>query len=365
MWLVPGSIGVVGAANIAFQQKAKLIRHIHALEADAVIIDVGAGVSFNVLDLFDMADVRLVVMTPQLTALQNAYAFLKGAVFRELHRLADTEERSRLIDANPEASTATRRVPELVARVREIDAGFGARLLAGLAGFGACILGNQLSDASERSTLDAVARMMNDFLGIDAPVIGALRASRRIHDSVQARRPYLLDASGDESSGAFREIARYLLQRDVGALRRARESLDPRKVPSGETHDEPLPAPFTSYFRAHERFPVSCRGTLTFASGSLPVEILDVSTGGAKLGLEKPAPPIGSRALLILGCLPERPSVPCVIRNAPDRSAGVQFLAEPRISERIALEIVRGFATTTGATSPEHQGPAPLPGIRG
>lgn len=342
--LVPGSCGVVGSANIPFQQKLKLIRHIRALDADAVVIDVGAGVSFNVLDLFDAADLRLVVMTTQLTSLQSCYAFLKGAVFRELRKLADTAGRAGLVEESPEAHAATRRVPDLVARVREKDAAFGSRLLAGLATFGARVVGNQVFDPSERGVLEAISRMTSDFLGVDTPVIGMLRASRKIHDSVQSRRPYLLEAAAEESAVALRQIARSLLQTDVGALRLARQATEERECHADESRQEPLPAPLESYSRAHERFPIRCKATLIFAAGTLSVEVLDVSEGGAKLAVPRP-PPAGSRAVLILGALPDRPSVPCVVRHTSGETWGVEFLADARLTRRLVKDLVARFAS--------------------
>ena len=70
--LVPGAGGEVGTANLPTARKLKLIRHLRSLDADVVMVDVGAGVSFNVLDLFDAADLKVVVTTPQLTSAQNA-----------------------------------------------------------------------------------------------------------------------------------------------------------------------------------------------------------------------------------------------------------------------------------------------------
>ena len=84
--LIAGSSATAGAANLNHAQKLRLIRQVQALRADVVIIDVGAGISFNVIDLFNAADLRLLVITPQLTSVQNAYGFLKAAVFRIARR---------------------------------------------------------------------------------------------------------------------------------------------------------------------------------------------------------------------------------------------------------------------------------------
>ncbi len=72
-----------GAANPKHSQKQKLIRSLRkADEFDLVVIDLGAGTSFNTLDLFLAARVHLVVTTPEPTAVQNAYGFIKCAAQR-------------------------------------------------------------------------------------------------------------------------------------------------------------------------------------------------------------------------------------------------------------------------------------------
>src|SRR5204862_3174172 len=45
--IVVGSGAVPGAANINHGQKQKLLRHIRGLDADLVVVDVGAGTSHN------------------------------------------------------------------------------------------------------------------------------------------------------------------------------------------------------------------------------------------------------------------------------------------------------------------------------
>jgi MinD-like ATPase involved in chromosome partitioning or flagellar assembly len=77
---------VIGAANPKHSQKHKLLRHLAKIDVDVVVIDLGAGTSFNTLDLFLAARVRLVVTTPEPTAVQNAYGFIKCAAARERAR---------------------------------------------------------------------------------------------------------------------------------------------------------------------------------------------------------------------------------------------------------------------------------------
>jgi len=63
--LVAGDSDTLGSANPAHAQKLKLIRHLRAMPCDLVIVDLGAGTSFNTLDLYLAADVGVVVTTAE------------------------------------------------------------------------------------------------------------------------------------------------------------------------------------------------------------------------------------------------------------------------------------------------------------
>jgi flagellar biosynthesis protein FlhG len=85
--VLSGASDILSLANLKFAQKTKIIQGISQLDADHVIIDLGAGTSFNVLDFFLIADNKIVVLTPQPVSIQNAYAFVRNGVYRKLSRL--------------------------------------------------------------------------------------------------------------------------------------------------------------------------------------------------------------------------------------------------------------------------------------
>ncbi len=85
--IVSGADFVPGMANPAHWMKLKIMRHVKALPADYVIIDLGAGVHFNTLDFFSMSDRGIVVTAPEPGAVMNAYSFIKSALFRRLQNI--------------------------------------------------------------------------------------------------------------------------------------------------------------------------------------------------------------------------------------------------------------------------------------
>lgn len=88
---ISGAGQILSLANPKFAQKVKLIKGIFKLDADYVLLDLGAGTSFNTLDFFLVAHKKIAVLTPQPTAIQNAYGFVRNSVYRRLSQLSSRE----------------------------------------------------------------------------------------------------------------------------------------------------------------------------------------------------------------------------------------------------------------------------------
>lgn len=87
LMFISGAEFVPGMANPAHWMKAKMMRHLMELPADFVIIDLGAGVHFNTLDFFGLADRGIIVTMPEPGAVMNAYGFIKAAFFRKIQNV--------------------------------------------------------------------------------------------------------------------------------------------------------------------------------------------------------------------------------------------------------------------------------------
>ena len=81
---IPGDSEMPGLANVTAGQKNRLIRHLRHMDADFVVLDLGSGSTYNTVDFFLAADRGIIVTTPALTSILNAYLFLKNSVFRLL-----------------------------------------------------------------------------------------------------------------------------------------------------------------------------------------------------------------------------------------------------------------------------------------
>jgi len=89
--LICGASEILSLANPQYAQKNKIVQNLTQLAADHVILDLGAGTSYNVLDFFLIADNPIVVVTPQPISIQNAYGFVRNAIYRKLSRMASQQ----------------------------------------------------------------------------------------------------------------------------------------------------------------------------------------------------------------------------------------------------------------------------------
>jgi flagellar biosynthesis protein FlhG len=90
-FLIGGNSSRLGAANIHFTRKLKLMRSVNQIQADVVILDLGADTSYNNIDFFLSADCGIVLTTCDPAAYLEAYNFIKVAVLRKLNRVFGPE----------------------------------------------------------------------------------------------------------------------------------------------------------------------------------------------------------------------------------------------------------------------------------
>jgi flagellar biosynthesis protein FlhG len=80
---IPGDTEIPGLANLKTSQLKTLVKELIALkdDTDILILDLGAGTHQSILDFFLLSERGIIVSAPMVTAVLNAYVFLKNTVF--------------------------------------------------------------------------------------------------------------------------------------------------------------------------------------------------------------------------------------------------------------------------------------------
>ena len=341
--IIPGSGAVPGAANIAHAQKLKLIRHLRTLDTDVVILDIGAGVAFNTIDLFCAADVGVVVCSPQLPSVQNVYSFLKSVVYRSIQLEAETPQ-ERSLYKTLEEKDDTEGTAAFLQRIEAEAPDYAQRARARLGALRNYLVGNLCFNERECNTFYAVSRMMMDFLLVDVPFLAALSSSKRIHNSVNKRTPYLLSGSSDANSGRLQQIGRQLMQVSLQPTNDATASCGK----ATEAHS--LHQAVTVNTRQAERFPVQMKATIVTGQRVLSALVEEISTHGMLIRVQDSLE-VQEQVELLLDAAPSETLRAKVVRQTPPDTYGVELHLYSRLDADVVADYAERFAPLTNSNN--------------
>lgn len=191
--IICGASEVLTLANLQYTQKVKILQAISKIEADHVILDLGAGTGFNTLDFFLSADRQIVVMTPQPVAIQNAYAFVRNAVYRTLSRLTSRRPSlGGLVKAamDPKNDIQVRTVSTLLDRVAENgDLADASEMAIHLKRIHPTLITNMVREPRDKNAGRIIQMVSQKHLTIQAEIGGGVYYDPQINAMVSAMEP--------------------------------------------------------------------------------------------------------------------------------------------------------------------------------
>lgn len=208
--LISGAMDFLGAANPKYTQKLRLLREIARLDVDNVIIDLGGGTGFNILDFFLIADHGVLTVVPEPTSIENAYRFIKAAYYRRLKTLEMSWNLRPLIEAamSEQSGKGLKTPRDLVQYVEARDAAGGARLRAELEKFPLELVVNQVRNEDEHKLGHAISDACRKYFGISMQYLGAIPYDDAVWKAVRRRKPVVRDSPQSPAAHAIRDVAK-------------------------------------------------------------------------------------------------------------------------------------------------------------
>ncbi|MBN2738060.1 MAG: P-loop NTPase [Spirochaetales bacterium] len=189
---IPGDSLFPGSANLEFFVKQKIIKDLRELKADYIILDLGAGTNFNVIDFFLMTHQGLVLTAPETTAILNSYSFLKTALFRLLFRSfpprsAERKAIASFISQRIEGSGSN--FHDLVKIISTLKDASGKLAQRQLAGFFPRVILNQCRSQNDINIGARLRDISRRNLGVEIEYIGVLPHDPNLPASLIKRKP--------------------------------------------------------------------------------------------------------------------------------------------------------------------------------
>lgn len=207
--LIPGDAEMVGIADITAVQKKKLISQIYNLDAEYIILDLGAGSSYNTIDFFTLSPYSILVAMPELTSILNAYALLKTSIFRLLYLEFKSypEIKSLFNRQMKKGGENAWKVSELLNYIFDIDPEIHARAVSIVDFMNPKLIINMASIPKDIEMGEKLRKISKTYLSVNIDYLGFLYRDKEVHQSIIARKPLALLASQNQTFQTISRIA--------------------------------------------------------------------------------------------------------------------------------------------------------------
>lgn len=214
--IISGAQDELGIANLKQMHKNKILSKLGELDADYVLLDLGAGTTFNTLDFFISADKGVLVILPEPTSIENTYRFIKSVYHRRLKMIEELLDIQPLINQamNAKISTASNTPVDLVKKIIEINPEMGMKVQSEISKFKPNIVMNQIRSQQDIDIGFSIQSVCRRYFGIDMNYVGYLDYDSSVWQSVKKRKPLLMEFPNSRLVNNFDRIVHKLLELD-------------------------------------------------------------------------------------------------------------------------------------------------------
>ncbi len=212
--IISGAQDPIGITNLRNNQRAKLMTKLQELDADFVLLDLGAGTSTNTLDFFLSADQKIIVVTPEPTSIENAYRFIKLAFYRMLRASTESPHVRALVEQAMDLrnSRAIRSPKDLLLEVSRLSPRDGAELQEKMERFRISLIVNQVRVKSEAEIGKSIQLVCERYFGMAVNYTGYIPYDSSVWQSIRKRVPFLIDTPNSAVVTHLESVLRNLLK---------------------------------------------------------------------------------------------------------------------------------------------------------
>lgn len=192
---IPGDSELPGFAALKFYEKKKLTTNLLALEADYLVLDLGAGTALGILDFFLLSPQGILITAPTVTAILDAYLFLKNLVFRMITSSFPKKSSGSayLTKLQSDAQTMQRLyIPRLLSELQKIDPKNAAKLIAKLQSFKPRVVMNMVESPADAEKVFKLRNSCKQYLDVDLEHLGIISKDSIQDIALASRLPVIV-----------------------------------------------------------------------------------------------------------------------------------------------------------------------------
>jgi len=191
---IPGEGRTPFLANIPFNQRLDLIQSIQQLTADYIILDLGAGTTFNTLNFFGISHQGIIVSTFETPALMNFFMFLKNFLFRIISSIIrhDRQVFKIVVGAFRQTDSAeTLTIKSLLELIHEKNPELAARAKKAIGYYHPRIIFNMGDHPDDLHLTNKVESTIRQTLSIEVDYFGYIFYDHNVRQASRQKEPML------------------------------------------------------------------------------------------------------------------------------------------------------------------------------
>ena len=203
--LISGAKDMIGIANLSYGQKAKILNNIKKLNYRHILLDLGPGTSFNILDFFLISHCGILITSPEPTSIENTYRFTKGLLFRHLRKTISKKVVRSLIDNGIRERNGNKfeSVFDLLETIGAIEPNLGDTISRYLSTLDIKLIVNQVRTSKDRSIVEKMAIAIKKSFGIAIDFLGNVSHDTKVSKGLLQKKPLMTYLP---HSKAFKEL---------------------------------------------------------------------------------------------------------------------------------------------------------------
>lgn len=214
LFLISGANDTLDIANLAYEQKLKLLRSISRLNYECILLDLGAGTSFNTLDFFLLSKNGVFITTPEPTSIENVYRLVKSLYFRKIRQYFTVSDFKELEEETVKTfgKDAFIRPEYVMQTVRKNYPEIGCNLENDFNAHRFRLILNQLRKQDNRTLGLQMCRLIEKHLGFKVDFAGNITYDEHVHDAICQRTSFLDRYPYTRTAADLRDMTRQIIQ---------------------------------------------------------------------------------------------------------------------------------------------------------
>jgi flagellar biosynthesis protein FlhG len=212
---IPGDNEIPGTANLSVTQRKALVKQLLALkeDTDILILDLGAGTHQSILDFFLLSNHGIVVSAPAVTAILNAYVFIKNSVFRLMFTSCTKGSPARIQLENVRKEGAGHiYIPKFLPQIKKIDPVSYENFVRRLNALHPRLIMNMVDAPKDADVAMKIRRSCEEYLDLKIEHMGIIYRDMVQDTALASRLPIVLYKPQAVLSQAIYRIADKILE---------------------------------------------------------------------------------------------------------------------------------------------------------